>query len=84
MKEREVQLNAEDLIGAVEDVRDHVRGTEKLTLRSTHVAIPKATPQNRAGGDCRHPKSVEGEPARFRPITQRAESHRCKLGKRPA
>lgn len=46
MKEApEIPLDAEALIGAVEDVRDHVRGKKKLTLRTTQVSLPEPAPE---------------------------------------
>lgn len=46
MKEApEIPFEAEDLIGAVEDIRDHVRGKKKITLRTTKVTLPSAAPE---------------------------------------
>jgi putative transcriptional regulator len=46
MKEApEIPFDAEALIGAVEDIRDHVRGKKKITLRTTKVALPGAAPE---------------------------------------
>ena len=46
MKEApEIPFDAEALIGAVEDIRDHVRGEKKITLRTTKVALPSAAPE---------------------------------------
>ena len=44
-KDPEIIFDAEALIGAVEDIRDHVRGQKKITLRTTKVALPKPAPE---------------------------------------
>lgn len=45
MKNIEIEFNADDFIGTVEDVRDHVKGTRKITMRSSKHALPeKPTP----------------------------------------
>jgi putative transcriptional regulator len=41
MKNTEIEFNADDLIGAVEDVRDHVVGTRQITMRTSKLALPK-------------------------------------------
>jgi putative transcriptional regulator len=41
MKNTEIEFNADDFIGAVEDVRDHVKGTRKITMRTSKFALPK-------------------------------------------
>jgi putative transcriptional regulator len=41
MKAKETELNADDLIQALTDVRDHVTGRRKVTMRTTKVALPK-------------------------------------------
>ena len=40
MKAKDIELNADDLIQALTDVRDHVTGRSKITMRSTKVALP--------------------------------------------
>ena len=40
MKTKDMELNADELIQALTDVRDHVTGRRKLTLRTTTVALP--------------------------------------------
>ncbi len=37
---KELPFQAGDLLRAVKDVRDHLRGSKKLTLRVTRVALP--------------------------------------------
>ncbi len=37
---KEVDFSAEDLLRSVEEIRDHVQGKRKLTLRTTRVALP--------------------------------------------
>jgi len=44
MKKAEIQFDAEELISAVEDVRDHVQGKRKLTMRKTRVRLPDPAP----------------------------------------
>jgi putative transcriptional regulator len=44
MKTKTIQFNAEDLVRSVEDVRDHVTGKRKLTLRTTKLKLPKPAP----------------------------------------
>ena len=41
MKAKEMELNADDLIQTLTDVRDHVTGRRKVTMRTTKVALPK-------------------------------------------
>ena len=41
----EIDFDAEALISAVEDVRDHVRGKKKITLRTTQVSLPASAPE---------------------------------------
>jgi putative transcriptional regulator len=45
MKSRDIQFNADDLLSAVEDVRDHVVGKRKVTLRTTQVKLPEPAPE---------------------------------------
>lgn len=45
MKSKEIEFNAVDIIGAVEDVRDHLAGKRKLTLRKTQVRLPAPAPE---------------------------------------
>ena len=40
MKTKDIELNADELIQALTDVRDHVTGRRKLTMRTTTVALP--------------------------------------------
>ena len=44
MKDHEIEFDANDLIGAVEGIRDHVIGHKKLTLRQTEVELPEPAP----------------------------------------
>jgi len=41
MKDKEIEFNADDLIGAVEGARDHLVGSRKLTMRTTEVNLPE-------------------------------------------
>jgi putative transcriptional regulator len=41
MKTEDMELNADELIQALTDVRDHVSGRRKTTMRTTKVALPK-------------------------------------------
>jgi putative transcriptional regulator len=45
MKDKEIEFNADDLIGAVEGVRDHLVGSRKLTMRTTEVNLPEPAPE---------------------------------------
>ncbi len=46
MKEaKEIEFDAGELIAAVEDVRDHVKGKRKVTLRMTEVSLPDPAPE---------------------------------------
>lgn len=47
MKDTEIQFNAAELFSAVEDVRDHVRGKRKLTMRESCVRLPDPAPEVR-------------------------------------
>ncbi len=40
MKTKDIELNANELIRALKDVRDHVAGLKKITMRTTTVALP--------------------------------------------
>lgn len=40
MKRKDVDLDADELIQALTDVRDHVAGRRKITMRMTSVALP--------------------------------------------
>ena len=40
MKRKDVDLDADELIQALTDVRDHVAGRRKITMRMTAVALP--------------------------------------------
>lgn len=41
MKRKEIQFDAETLVGSVEALAAHVRGERKLTLRSRAMALPE-------------------------------------------
>lgn len=41
MKRKEIQFDAEALVGSVEALAAHVRGGRKLTLRSRAMALPE-------------------------------------------
>ncbi|MBC2600527.1 helix-turn-helix domain-containing protein [Puniceicoccus vermicola] len=41
MKDTEIEFDADDFIGAVEVVRDHVKGKRKITMRTSKFALPK-------------------------------------------
>lgn len=40
MKAKDFELNVDDLIHALTDVREHVAGRSKITMRTTTVALP--------------------------------------------
>ena len=40
MKKKDIELNADELIQALTDVREHVSGRRKITMRTTTVALP--------------------------------------------
>ncbi len=40
MKNKEIEFNAIDLIHSIEQVRDHVAGKQKLTMRNTKMILP--------------------------------------------
>lgn len=40
MKTKDIDLNADELIQALTDVRNHVTGRRKITMRTTTVALP--------------------------------------------
>ena len=40
MKTKDIDLNADELIEALTDVRNHVKGRRKITMRTTTVALP--------------------------------------------
>lgn len=44
MKTKQIKFNAEELVRSVEEVRDHVTGRRKLTLRTTKFKLPKPAP----------------------------------------
>ena len=44
MKDTEIQFNVEELLGAVEAVRDHVVGKKKITMRTKKVKLPEVAP----------------------------------------
>lgn len=41
MNAKDMDLNADELIQALTDVRDHVAGRRKVTMRTTKVTLPK-------------------------------------------
>jgi putative transcriptional regulator len=41
MKAKTTDLNADELIQALTDVRDHVTGRRKVTMRTTKLPLPK-------------------------------------------
>lgn len=45
MKDFDIQFNADDLLRAVEEIRDHVAGKRKVTLRTTQVKLPDPAPE---------------------------------------
>lgn len=45
MKKKEIQFNADEFLKAVEDVRDHVTGKRKVTLRTSKVNLPPPAPE---------------------------------------
>ncbi len=45
MKDSNIQFDADDLVRAVEDVRDHVTGKRKMTLRTTQINLPDPAPE---------------------------------------
>ena len=45
MKDVDIQFNADDLLTAVEEVRDHELGERKVTLRTTRVKLPDPAPE---------------------------------------
>jgi putative transcriptional regulator len=40
MKKKDVVFNAEELLKAVEETRDHVLGKRRITMRTTEVELP--------------------------------------------
>jgi len=44
MKTKEIPFNPEDLLRSVEEIRDHVTGKRKLTLRTAQIKLPKPAP----------------------------------------
>jgi putative transcriptional regulator len=49
MKQKDINLNADELIQALTDVRDHVRGKRMLSMRSTTMALPARVQQIQPG-----------------------------------
>ena len=41
MKAKDIELNADELIQALQETADHVAGRRKMTMRTTRVALPK-------------------------------------------
>ena len=44
MKKKEIQFSPDEFLKSVEDVRDHVTGKKKITLRTTKVKLPPPAP----------------------------------------
>jgi putative transcriptional regulator len=44
MKNKKIKFDAEELVRSVEEMRDHVTGRRKLTLRTTKLKLPKPAP----------------------------------------
>jgi putative transcriptional regulator len=44
MKTKQIKFNAKELLRGVEEVRDHVTGRRKITLRTTRLKLPKPAP----------------------------------------
>ena len=44
MKNTEIEFNVNDLLHSVEEVRDHVTGKRKVTMRTTQVRMPDPAP----------------------------------------
>ena len=44
MKTKQIKFNAKELLRSVEEVRDHVTGRRKITLRTTWLKLPKPAP----------------------------------------
>ena len=40
MKTKDIELNADELVQALTDMRDHVTGRRKITMRTRTVALP--------------------------------------------
>jgi hypothetical protein len=40
MKQKEIEFNAEELVGSVEAFAAHVQGRKKLTLRGRQLSLP--------------------------------------------
>ncbi len=40
MKTKDIEFNADDLVGSVESFADHVQGSRKLTLRTKTMPLP--------------------------------------------
>ncbi len=40
MKTKDIEFNAEDLVGSVEALADHLAGRSKITLRTKTVSLP--------------------------------------------
>ena len=47
MKKKAVAFNAEELVKAVEETRDHVLGKRRITMRTTDLKLPAAVEQIR-------------------------------------
>ena len=45
MKKKDVLFNAEEMVKAVEETRDHVLGRKRITMRTTDLELPAAIEQ---------------------------------------
>jgi hypothetical protein len=82
IKDTEIEFNVDDLLNSVEQVRDHVTGQRKVTVRTTQVKLPDPAPLiiQRTS-----PKPVMlwnvSQPG-FARLSTRPDCDRCELGKR--
>ncbi len=49
MRTKDITLSADELIQALTDVRDHVAGRRKITMRTTTVSLPARVERIRPG-----------------------------------
>ncbi|MDA0348067.1 MAG: type II toxin-antitoxin system MqsA family antitoxin [Verrucomicrobia bacterium] len=45
MKNKDIKFEPDDFLKAVEEVRDHVQGKRKITLRTTTINLPEPAPE---------------------------------------
>jgi putative transcriptional regulator len=45
MKDTEIKFNVDDLLNSIEEVRDHMAGKRKVTMRTTQVKLPDPAPE---------------------------------------